>query len=219
MVLEKLDLTLKGATITGMVAPNGSGKTTLLRILAGQYRQPAECLSIDGIKPQQQAKYLRKLFFAEDAHYLDPALNALDYLLYVKKMWRSGASIVQLAEQTGVAAFCKKPIRTLSLGMKQQLIIALCLASDAPYILLDEPMNGLDPTNTQTVSLLLRKMRREGKAILMSSHLLTNIDALADEVIFLKDGKIAQHLTGDRIDSAATYRALYLTDSQENLLC
>jgi ABC-2 type transport system ATP-binding protein len=210
-VLQGISLSVEQGSIVGLVAPNGLGKTTLLRTLSGLIIPKSGSIKVDGIPPKNKARFQRKIFFVEDSQVLNPALCALDYLTYVKRMWHSRANISKIVKTLRIVSFARKPIRTLSLGMKQQVIIALCLVSEAPYVLLDEPMNGLDPSNTHIISQQLERMCAQGRAVLMSSHLLGNIDALADTTYFIKDGKVAY--TGTRTDgrtSADVYMELYL---------
>jgi ABC-2 type transport system ATP-binding protein len=211
-VLKGVSLTIERGRIVGLVAPNGVGKTTLLRTICGLEAQPKGRISIDGVRPEAPALFKRKFFFIEDVQVLNPELSAYDYLGYVKRMWRSDVDIKTTIDALRIARFIKKPIKALSLGMKQQVVLALCLISDAPYILLDEPMNGLDPTNTRIISQQLVRIRDCGKTVLMSSHLLSNIDALADEVLFIKDGGIAHRSTReDGTKAADIYERLYLS--------
>jgi ABC-2 type transport system ATP-binding protein len=211
-VLRGISFTIERGRIVGLVAPNGVGKTTLLRTICGIENQPKGRVSIDGVRPETPVIFKRKFFFVEDVQILNPGLSAYDYFGYVKRMWRSEVDINTTIDTLRISRFIKKPIRTLSLGMKQQVVLALSLISDAPYILLDEPMNGLDPTNTRIISQQLIQIRDYSKTVLMSSHLLGNIDALADEVFFIKDGGIAHRSTReDDTKAADIYERLYLS--------
>ncbi|MDR1184705.1 MAG: ATP-binding cassette domain-containing protein [Coriobacteriales bacterium] len=211
-VLKGVSFTIERGRIVGLVAPNGVGKTTLLRTICGLEPQPKGCVLIDGASPETPALFKKKFFFIEDVQVLNPELSAYDYLKYVKRMWHSDVDIKMTVDTLRIARFIKKPIKALSLGMKQQVVLALCLVSDAPYILLDEPMNGLDPTNTRIISQQLTRIRDCNKTVLMSSHLLGNIDALADEVLFIKGGGIAHRSTReDGMKAADIYERLYLS--------
>ncbi|MDR2957045.1 MAG: ABC transporter ATP-binding protein [Coriobacteriales bacterium] len=212
-VLSNVNLEIPMATITGLVAPNGYGKTTLLRTIAGLIPFYKGIVTIDGIRASQRISYYKKLFFIEDSSVLNPIMSPLDYLLLVKKAWQSGVDIDVVVETVRIGGFLRKPINKLSLGMKQQTVIAMCLVSDAEYILLDEPMNGLDPTNTAIMAWQLKLMREQGKSIFMSSHLLSNVDEITDQVVFLKDGGIAKLTSsGQGIRSSDTYQELYFED-------
>jgi ABC-2 type transport system ATP-binding protein len=210
-VLSGLSLSIEAASIVGLVAPNGAGKTTLLRAIAGIVSPKTGVIEIDGIQNALSSRYKRKLFFIESKEMMNPDLRAIDYLQAVKSLWRSEVSITQAIEEMDIGSFYKRNIGSLSLGMSQQVILALCRVSDAPYLLLDEPMNGLDPTNTKRASLLFEALRSEGKTVLMSSHLLSNVDSLCDQVCYLKDGGIAMIEERDAgvFSSAETYERLY----------
>ena len=128
---------------------------------------------------------------------LYPGLRAEDHLKMVCDMWPHARDIEEIVEQTQIGEFAKMRIRTLSQGMKQQLTLAIAYATGARYLLLDEPMNALDPSRVDLHSEILRKLADSGTCIIMSSHILDSVDRLCDEILFLKDGKLIRSIPQD----------------------
>ena len=211
-LFDHISLSIQPGSITGLVAPNGHGKTTLLKAIAGCGGGRASgSLAVDGINPQDGVSLRRAIFYVPgDATLLYPGLTAQDHLKMTQRLWMSALDIETVAEKTGVTAFARKRVRTLSQGMKQQLTLAIAYLTEAPYLLLDEPMNALDPTNVQINSDILRALVHKGTAIVMSSHILDNVDALADRIVFIKDQKLLEHDPAASRESALDiYRRLY----------
>ena len=218
-VLDGIDFYVAKGVIAGLLGPNGVGKTTLLRLIAGLFPGSTNCVRVSGLNSCAGQSFKRKLFFIEEARMLDSRLSGMDYLRYVKSLWHSSISIENIIVELGIQSFVGKPLFKLSLGMRQQIILSLAFASAAPVILFDEPMNSLDPGNADVVSQQLLKLKRQGTTILLSTHLLSNIDELADIVYFLKDGQISQIRKSDsQRSSLSIYREIYIAYS-ENVWC
>jgi len=213
-VLDSLDFFVNKGTIVGLVGPNGVGKTTLLRLIAGLIPGAAACVCTNGKPFRERSEIKRKIFFVEDLRLLDLNLSGWTYLRYIKKLWRSNVSTRDVIEYLGIGSFVRKPLRKLSQGMQQQVLMALALISSAPIILFDEPMNSMDPSNIEIASQKLRDVRDQGTTILLSTHLLANVDELADGVAFLKSGQVGYFREkGSQRSSAELYRELYLSPS------
>lgn len=192
-VLSGVSLSLGASEVVGLVAPNGAGKTTLMRVISGIHLPDEGDVRVDGhsIAALSKRDFHRRLFFADIGHCVLPALTTREHLEYVKDAWSSEISIDPVVEVLGISWFLDKRMGALSLGMAQLAVIAMSIVSDASYLILDEPMNGLDPTNTAEVTRQLRGLVARGKSVFISSHLLSHLDELADRVLFLRDGTIA----------------------------
>ncbi|SEL24153.1 ABC-2 type transport system ATP-binding protein [Carnobacterium iners] len=218
IILEKLDFELNSSEIIGLVAPNGAGKTTLLRTIAGLIRPDSGEVFINGLTVvNNRQAYYKTLYFVESNHTLYSNLKGIDHLNYVKAIWHSSVSVEQVIKDLAIKEYVNRPIKKLSLGMKQQILIAMCIVSDADVILLDEPMNGLDPTNMKNISEQLIKLKNKQKLILFSSHILSNVDNISDKVLFLKNKKIDYLLDFEKesLSSEVVYDQLF---GQESLL-
>lgn len=211
-ILNSISLEFYPSEIIGLVAPNGAGKTTLLRTVAGLIKPKSGQVSIDNLKRSEDRKdYYKKIYFVESNQTLYPNLSGMDHLKYVKASWNSPIEIKNVITGLGIVDYVNRPIRKLSLGMKQHILMAMCIVSNANVILLDEPMNGLDPTSIKKISMYLKKMKQDKKTILFSSHILSNIDAITDKVIFLKDKQVVYSLDKNKenLSSEELYEQLY----------
>lgn len=151
-----------------IAAENGLGKTSFLRAITDLIPIATGKILLDG-KSYSQNK--EKVFFFESSDWLNPNLNSLDYLKFVKKMWNSSASLTAEMEFLGVQDYAKVPIKKYSLGMKQKLLVAMYFVSDAEYYLMDEITNGLDEeSRNQLYDRLSQEVIKKNKCIIMTSH-------------------------------------------------
>ena len=119
-------------------------------------------------------------------------LNGIEHLNFYASMWKVASGTVQtVIEQLKMEDYIHQKVGGYSLGMRQRLCFALVLVTKADYMLVDEVMNGLDPDNVELISKVLRQLRDEGKTIVMASHLLNNLDSIADKIYFMKEKRIA----------------------------
>ena len=191
VILNDLSFTLPDGSITGLVAPNGTGKTTLLRCLCGLLPSGPQVMTLNGIDLYQKRKaYLGQLFFLENSNQLYADLTVIDHLKYVRKMWHSGVDLQSTITSLGMNGYDKKRIRELSLGMKQHALLAMYLVADAQLMLIDEPLNGLDPTSIRQFERIFAEQKAAGKTLLVSSHQMDSVARVSDDVFFLKDQKI-----------------------------
>lgn len=214
-VLDGISLSIVPGEIVGLVSPNGMGKTTLLKAMTGLVRSRGR-VAVDGVTPRSKKQFFQRVFFAESNRILLGNLTGLDHIRYIESVWRSGRDIDELVRYMGIGHFVKKPVRSYSLGMKQQVVIALAAVSGADFLLLDEPLNGLDPTNTKKASELFDTLRHRGQAVVLSSHMLGALDSNADRVLFLKDGRIGYERRSGEGEAASLdlYGELYLGDAR-----
>ena len=193
LVIDHVSAGFKPGRIYGLVAPNGCGKSTLLRAMAGTGSGCAE----------------GTVFYAPgEGTLLYPGLTAVDHLKMARDLWASDADLSRVAAACRVDGFGRKRVRSYSQGMKQQLTLAVAYATGARYLLLDEPMNALDPTNVAVQGELIRKAAARGGCVVLSSHILGNVDELCDTVLFLKDGKLLRY-SGEPRSAGELYRKLF----------
>jgi len=212
MVLKDINEKFNKPEIIGLVAPNGTGKTTLLRTIAGLIQPKMGDISINGMTITEDREiYYKRMYFVENNTTLYPNLKGIDHISYVKSVWDSPINIKDVIQKLGISDYVNLPIKKLSLGMKQHILLAMCIVSNAEVILLDEPMNGLDPTSIKKISHYLKEMKENNKIIILSSHILSNIDIITDRVLFLKDCTIAYSLDmkNEDISSESIYDKLY----------
>ncbi|MDJ0335624.1 ABC transporter ATP-binding protein [Salinibacterium sp. G-O1] len=184
-------------TVTGLIGPNGSGKTTLMLMLASLLQPEGGSIRIAGFDPMDATAEVRsRMGWMPDVLGSWANLSVRSTLEYAARMYgmdRSTASaraedLVQLVDLADLAA---SPTRVLSRGQKQKLSLARALIHDPEVLLLDEPASGLDPGARTQLRLLVRRFAAEGKTILVSSHVLTELDEMADGVVYIDGGVTA----------------------------
>lgn len=188
-LLQNVSFDLEPGCIMGLVVPNGYGKTTLLKAMANiKAARVTGAIAVDDLPANQVARRRARVFYAPgEGTLLYPGMTVGDHLAMTRKLWRSQRSIDDVARACKVDDFLSKRVRACSQGMRQQLTLAIAYMTGARYLLLDEPMNALDPTNVQLNSAIMRSMAKQGTGIIMSSHILDNVDQLSDKILFVKD--------------------------------
>ncbi len=177
--------------IKALVAPNGAGKTTLLNCISQKLSAKGNIM-ING-KDFNNREILKHLTFLGDHTILDVEMTLYDYLNYIAKIYGIPKNkIKEIMDLTDVSHFCNDKIKTYSLGMKNRSMVALSILPDTKYILLDEPLSGLDPGSVKKMKSLLLKLT-ETKGIILSSHILDDVNDLTEDILFLKDGKIIEY--------------------------
>lgn len=192
-ILNQIDLELPSSQIIGLVAPNGVGKSTLIQILSGHLRNNGISVSYHGKNYTTDTLFMRQhIVKMPDQSELYDELNGIEHLNFYASMWKVAPGTVQaVIEQLKMEDYIRQKVGGYSLGMRQRLCFALVLVTKADYMLVDEVMNGLDPDNVELISKVLRQLRDEGKTIVMASHLLNNLDSIADKIYFMKEKRIA----------------------------
>lgn len=194
-ILSIGSLFLSPGTAAGLVAPNGSGKTTLLEALSGQFptRIRSGSLAADGICQHRSAEFAELVYLSSSGSAdLYPTLSAREHLSFVREAWKSAADIDSLCSSLGISPYLDKPARKLSTGMKQQVKLAMAISTGCPYLILDEPLNGLDPGKRKTSCDAMRSEVARGRSVLISSHLLDDLADLTDSFYFIEAGTLVE---------------------------
>jgi ABC-2 type transport system ATP-binding protein len=192
--LRGLDLRVERGEIFGCLGPNGSGKTTTLKLLMGLIHADAGSASILG-RPLQDPAWRRQVGYLPEHPYFYDYLTAREYIEYVGRLFgldRATRSERQerLLRQVGLARSADVPLRRYSKGMLQRLGLAQALVNDPELVLLDEPMSGLDPVGRRLVRDLILDLRRRGKTVFFSTHILSDAETLCDRVAVLREGRL-----------------------------
>ena len=193
--LDGVDLTARAGAVTALVGPNGSGKTTLLLILAGLLVPDTGEIRVAGYDPVTQGAAARgRTGWMPDAFGTWDSLTAREVLLtfaaaYRLPTARARVRATELLETVHLTEFADRPASVLSRGQKQRLGLARALVHDPDVLLLDEPASGLDPRSRVDLRILLRRLAAEGKTVLVSSHILSELDEIADDSVFLSRGR------------------------------
>ena len=191
IALDRLTVELPGAGVIGLVGPNGSGKSTLIRMLVGLIRPTAGSASVLGSSVHQPQDYAARVGVLIESPAFIPALSARANLVSLTRLRRLPLERVDaVLGQTGLSGRDREPVKRFSLGMKQRLGIAAALLSDPELLILDEPTNGLDPAGIVEIRELLRDLGRNGRTVIVSSHQLSEIEAVCDHLVVIRFGKL-----------------------------
>jgi ABC-2 type transport system ATP-binding protein len=206
--VDQLTFDVLPGRVTGFLGPNGAGKSTTMRLILGLDHPTAGSATIDGWHFADVAKPLRQVGALLDPQAAHGGRTARNHLLALAVSNEIPASRVdEVLERTGIGAVAKRRIKTFSLGMRQRLGIAAALLGDPAVLLFDEPTNGLDPEGINWVRELLREFAREGRTILVSSHLMSEIAITVDHLVILARGQLLVDMSMPRfIQSRGTPR-------------
>ncbi len=190
-VLKGIQLELNKPGVTAILGPNGSGKTTLLKCLLGMVIPQHGQILFDGRDIQNDWKYRRYLSYVPQIAKFPNNLTILEFLAMIKDIRGVSTTNEQRYIQIfDLAAQLKKRLGTLSGGTKQKVNLTAALMFDSQYLFLDEPIAGLDPVSMIRFKELLKEEKEKGKQIIMTTHIMSIVEELADEIIFILDGKI-----------------------------
>src|SRR5438445_1247166 len=188
--VDGLTMSIPAGSIAGFIGPNGAGKTTTLRLLLGLVRADAGSAAVLGSPLTEPDRYLPRVGALVEAPAFYPSLSGRTNLEVLAHLGGHPRSCVgQLLELVELSDRAKDPVGKYSQGMKQRLGVAMALLPDPDLLILDEPANGLDPLGIIQMRDLLRHLREQGKTIFLSSHLLGELEQVADWLVMLNQGK------------------------------
>jgi Cu-processing system ATP-binding protein len=189
-VLDGLDLSIKKGGIFAILGPNGSGKTTLIKCLLGMVIPNKGEIIFENESVLKKWEYRNNLNYLPQIANFPPNLTVIELIKMVKNLRPKEANEQELIESFGLKEFLNKKLGNLSGGTKQKVNIVLTFMFDSDLIILDEPTTGLDPIALIHLKEIIRKEKAKGKTILITTHIMSVVDELADEIVFLLDGKI-----------------------------
>jgi ABC-2 type transport system ATP-binding protein len=189
--LDGITFTVLPGEVTGFVGPNGAGKSTTMRVILG-LDAPDEGTALIGGQPYRALPHpLRRVGALLDATALQPSRTARNHLLWLAHSQGLDARRVdEVIGQAGLTAVAKRKAGGYSLGMRQRLGIAAALLGDPPVLMMDEPFNGMDPEGIIWMRGFLRALAAEGRAVLVSSHLMSELQDTADHLVVVGRGKV-----------------------------
>jgi len=190
-VLNGVDLTVPAGTVTAIVGPNASGKTTFNRILLGLVRPDAGEIIFDGARLNGDASYRSRIGYMPQIARYPENLTGRDLMTMVREV--RGAAAARDEELIGMLHLERvldSPLRILSGGTRQRINAALAFLFRPDLLILDEPTAGLDPISAGILKDKIRRERDQGRALIVTSHVLSELDEIADRIAFLLDGEI-----------------------------
>jgi ABC-2 type transport system ATP-binding protein len=203
--VQDLTFTVRPGVVTGFLGPNGAGKSTTMRMLIGLDRPDAGRATVNGKAYQELRRPLREVGAMLEARSVHPGRSARAHLgaLAVSNAI-PGRRVEEVLELVGIEAVARRRAGKFSLGMAQRLGIAVALLGDPGILILDEPVNGLDPEGIRWIRALLKSLAAEGRTVLISSHLISEVAATADELIVIGQGRLLAHATVAELAATAS---------------
>jgi ABC-2 type transport system ATP-binding protein len=189
--LDGMTFTVEPGRVTGFVGPNGAGKSTTIRVILG-LGIPDDGHALVGGQPYRRLhRPLRHVGALVDAAALQPSRTGRNHLLWMARSQKLAAGRVdEVIELVGLSSAARRRAGSFSLGMRQRLGIAAAMLGDPPVLILDEPFNGMDPEGIIWVRRFLRSLAAEGRTVLVSSHLMGELQDIAEHVIVIGRGKV-----------------------------
>ena len=191
VAIDELDLELGAGGVVGLVGPNGSGKSTLIRLLLGLIRPSGGSATVMDLPISHPRAYASRVGALIESPAFVPSLSARANLRSLARLRGiSNARVEAVLDLVGLKDRAGDPAKQFSLGMKQRLGIAAALLPDPELLVLDEPTNGLDPAGIVEIRDLLRSLGNDGRTVIVSSHLLSEIEAACDTLVVIRYGEL-----------------------------
>ena len=189
-VLNGIDLEIKEGGIFAVLGPNGSGKTTLIKSILGMVIFDQGNVEVLGNSIKKNASYRRQIDYLPQIANFPSNLKVKELIKMIKDLRGKTAGDDRLVELFRLQPFMDKKLGNLSGGTKQKVNIVLTFMFDSPLIILDEPTTGLDPISLLRLKNLIQEEKNKGKTILITSHIMSFVEEMADEIVFLLEGDI-----------------------------
>jgi Cu-processing system ATP-binding protein len=190
-VLRGLDLAVGRGRVTAVVGPNGAGKTTLIKIILGLTRADSGSVRVDGRPVATDDSYRARIGYMPQIGRFPENLSALDLMALLRELRGADGSVdEELIDRLRLADELRKPIRTLSGGTRQKVNAVLAFLFRPEILILDEPTVGLDPISSGIVKDKILAERGAGRTVVLTSHIMSDLEELADDVAFLAEGRV-----------------------------
>jgi ABC-2 type transport system ATP-binding protein len=216
LALDGLSFTVTPGSVTGFVGPNGAGKSTTMRVILGLDSIDEGTALIGGQTYRSLRHPLHHVGSLLDASALQPSRTGRNHLLWIAhSQGLTGRRVDEVIEQAGLQTVARRKAGGYSLGMRQRLGMAAAMLGDPPVLLLDEPFNGLDPEGIVWMRSFLRALAAEGRSVLLSSHLMSEMQDTANHLVVLGRGRlIADTSVADLIATASAGRVTLRTTAR-----
>jgi ABC-2 type transport system ATP-binding protein len=205
VALDGMSFTVQPGQVTGFVGPNGAGKTTTMRVILGLDAPDSGTALVGGQPYASIRRPMSRIGSLLDAGALQPSRSARNHLLWLAHSQGLTAKRVdQVIEEAGLEGVARRRAGGYSLGMRQRLGIAAAMLADPPAIMLDEPFNGMDPEGIVWMRGFLKALAAQGRAVLVSSHLMSELQDMADHLVVVGRGKVIADTTVSSLLAAAS---------------
>ncbi|APB83974.1 ABC transporter ATP-binding protein [Bacillus amyloliquefaciens] len=192
-IVQSISFNVRKGEIFGLLGPNGSGKTTIFRMIVQLIKKTEGAISFRGRPDSDFEYFMRHIGVIIEGPDMYPNMTALQNLKYFTKLRSTSLrtdDLMNTLAKVGLEQAARKKVKHFSLGMKQRLGLAYSLLHNPGLLILDEPMNGLDPKGMKELRNILSDLAKQGVSILLSSHLLSEMEEICDRVAYIKKGRI-----------------------------
>ncbi|MFB4183652.1 MULTISPECIES: ATP-binding cassette domain-containing protein [Bacillus amyloliquefaciens group] len=192
-IVQSISFDVRKGEIFGLLGPNGSGKTTIFRMIVQLIKKTEGAISFRGRPDSDFEYFMRHIGVIIEGPDMYPDMTALQNLKYFTKLRSTSLrtdDLMNTLAKVGLEQAARKKVKHFSLGMKQRLGLAYSLLHNPGLLILDEPMNGLDPKGMKELRTILSDLSKQGVSILLSSHLLSEMEEICDRVAYIKKGRI-----------------------------
>lgn len=219
LALDDVSFAVRSGAVTGFLGPNGAGKSTTMRIILGLDHPTKGIARVGGTSYRDFPAPISELGALLEARAVHPGRTAFSHLLSLAQTHGIGRRRVdEVIDRVGLTDVAHRRVGTFSLGMGQRLGIAAALLGDPHTLMLDEPANGLDPEGILWIRELLRSLAAEGRAVFVSSHLMSEMAQMADRLIVIGRGRLVADTTVDELTARASPGAVRIKSPQIELL-
>jgi len=205
VAVDQLSFSARAGEVTGFIGPNGAGKSTTMRLVVGLDRADDGVALVNGVPYPRLERPLTHVGALLDADAVHPGRRARDHLLWMARSNRLPSRRVdEVLEQVGLSSVARKRAGGFSLGMRQRLGIAGALLGDPQVLMFDEPTNGLDPDGIIWIRGLMRELAAQGRVVLVSSHLMSELQDTADQLVVIGRGRLVTETSVAALLAAAS---------------
>lgn len=216
--VDDLTFEVRPGRVTGFLGPNGAGKTTTLRMLLGLVRPTSGTATIGGRRYAELPRPTSVVGAALEAASFHPGRTALDHLRsYAPQVPVTDARAREVLATVGLAEVADRRVGGFSLGMRQRLALATTLLGDPQVLVLDEPANGLDPEGIRWLRVFLRSLAAQGRTVLVSSHVLSEVEQTVDDVVIIAGGRLVHESSLADLAAMTTTRVRVVSPDVEGL--
>jgi ABC-2 type transport system ATP-binding protein len=211
LAVDDLSFTIHPGHVTGFLGPNGAGKSTTMRLILGLDIPTSGTALVDGQSYTELIWPIRRVGALLDAGALHPGRTAMQHVLSIAQSNGIGRQrVTEVLKLTGMDRVAKRRVGGFSLGMKQRLGIAVALLGDPPVLMFDEPGNGLDVDGIRWIRQFLAELAGQGRTVLVSSHLMSEMSQTADRLIIIGRGKLLADTTTTKLIASGAHRDVLL---------
>lgn len=224
-VIKSLSLHIKLGEIIALLGPNGAGKTTTIKLIMGMLISDSGTITAENFTVNEHKKqYIKKIGYVPDEPFFYEELKGAEFLRFTADLWNPNIfrenekGIIGNIRSLEMAEFIDKPIYTYSLGMKRKLSLLIALIHQPKLLIMDEPLNGLDPMTVYTIKEYLTDYVKRGNAVLFSTHMMDVAESFCTEIAIIKEGELLIHeslekMRGKSTDSLEKYFIQLVTEN------